>query len=158
VLERWKSDFENLLNQNSDQVIVNNDNINENSYDATILNETITREKIAKAVEHAKLRKTCGIDEIPVEVLKKPTAIELLYIICKGCLELGKVPDQWTSGIINPIFKPGSDDKKDPLSYWGITLISVPSKIYCNVLNTRLLTRGLMNIKYFETEWFPRET
>jgi hypothetical protein len=58
--------FENLLIQNSDQVIVSNDNINENSYDATILNETITREKIAKAVEHAKLRKTCGIDEIPV--------------------------------------------------------------------------------------------
>ena len=93
MLERWKSDFENLLNQNSDQVIVSNDNINENTYDATILNETITREEIAKAVEHAKLRKACGIDEIPAEVLKNPTAIELLYIICNGCFELGKVPD-----------------------------------------------------------------
>ena len=93
MLERWKSDIENLLNQNSDQVIVNNDNINENSYDATILNETITREEIGKAVEHAKLRKACGIDEISAEVLKNPTAIELLYIICNGCSELGKVPD-----------------------------------------------------------------
>ena len=138
MLERWKSDFENLLNQNSDQVIVSNDNINENTYDATILNETITREEIAKAVEHAKLRKACGIDDIPAVVLKNPTAVELLYIICNGCFELGKVPDRWTSGIINPIFKRGSDDKKDPLSYRGITLISVPSKIYCNVLNTRL--------------------
>ena len=91
MLDRWKSDFENLLNQNSDQVIVNNDNINENSYDTTILNETITREEIAKAVEHAKLRKACGIDEIPAEVLKNPTAIELLYIICNVCFELGKV-------------------------------------------------------------------
>ena len=81
-------------------------------------------------MEHAKLRKACGIDEIPAEVLKNPTAIELLYIICNECFELGKVPDQWTSGIINPIFKPRFDEKKDPLIYRGITVISVPSKIY----------------------------
>ena len=130
MLERWKSDFENLLNQNSDQVIVNNDNINENSYDATILNETITREEIAKAVEPAKLRNACGIDEIHAEVLINSTAIEFLYIICNGCFERGKVPGQWTSGIIKPIFKSGSDDKEYPLNYRGITLIAVPSKIY----------------------------
>jgi hypothetical protein len=130
VLERWKSDFENLLNQNSDQVIVNNDNINENSYDATILNETITREEIAKAVEHAKLRNACGIDEIHAEVLINSTAIEFLYIICNGCFERGTVPGQWTSGIIKPIFKSGSADKEDPLNYRGITLKAVPSKTY----------------------------
>jgi hypothetical protein len=50
-------------------------NINENSYDATILNETITREEIAKAVEHAKLLNACGIDEIHAEVLKNSTAV-----------------------------------------------------------------------------------
>jgi hypothetical protein len=49
-----------------------------NSYDAAILNETSTREEIAKAVEHAKLLNACGIDEIHAEVLKNSTAIDLL--------------------------------------------------------------------------------
>jgi hypothetical protein len=40
-----------------------------------------------------------------------------------------RVPDQWTKGIINSIYKSGSDSRKNPLNYRGITLISVPSKI-----------------------------
>ena len=71
-------------------------------------------------------------------MLKNKTVIDLLFIICNGCFELGRVPDQWTKGIINPIYKSGSDSRKNPLNYRGITLISVPSKIYCYVLNTRL--------------------
>jgi len=62
----------------------------------------------------------------------------LLFQIISGCFNLGKVPVQWNSGIINPIFKKGSDDDRQPLNYRGITLISVPCKIYCNILNHRL--------------------
>ncbi|CAC5374152.1 unnamed protein product [Mytilus coruscus] len=53
-------------------------------------------------------------------------------------VELGIVPDQWTKGIINSNLKSGSDTRNNPLNYRGITLISVPSKIYCYVLNARL--------------------
>ena len=42
------------------------------------------------------------------------------------------------SAIIYPISKQGSDDDRQPLNYRGITLISVPCKIYCNILNHRL--------------------
>jgi len=53
-----------------------------------------------------------------------------------GYFELGKVPSQWTTGIINPLLKAGINDDRNPLNYRGITLISVPSKIYASVLNT----------------------
>jgi hypothetical protein len=44
-----------------------------------------------------------------------------------------------SSLVIGPlIFKKGSDDDRQPLNYRGITLISVPCKIYCNILNHRL--------------------
>jgi hypothetical protein len=36
----------------------------------------------------------------------------LLFQIISGCFNLGKVPVQWNSGIINPIFKQGLDDDK----------------------------------------------
>ncbi|CAC5366805.1 Fibrinogen-like protein A,Ryncolin-4,Angiopoietin-related protein 7,Ficolin-3,Ficolin-1-B,Ficolin-2,Ryncolin-1,Tenascin-R,Fibrinogen-like protein 1,Fibrinogen C domain-containing protein 1-A,Ryncolin-3,Tenascin,Fibrinogen C domain-containing protein 1,Ryncolin-2,Techylectin-5B,Angiopoietin-2,Fibrinogen alpha chain,Ficolin-1-A,Ficolin-1,Fibrinogen C domain-containing protein 1-B,Angiopoietin-4 [Mytilus coruscus] len=108
------------------------------AYDVTTLNDPISREEIIKAVESAKVRTATGFDKIPAEVLKNPTAVELLFVICNGCFELGKVPEQWTTGIINLIFKTGSDDRKNPMNYRGITLVSVPSKIYCHVLNSRL--------------------
>ena len=89
----------------------------------TELNEPISREEIIVAVERAKLRKAAGFDEIPAEVLKNQTAIDLLFIICNGCFELGRVSDQWTKGRINPIDKSGSDSRNNPLNYRGIALI-----------------------------------
>jgi predicted ABC-type ATPase len=47
----------------------------------TELNEPISREKIIVAVERVKLRKAAGFDEIPAEVLKNQTVIDLLFII-----------------------------------------------------------------------------
>ncbi|CAC5425906.1 unnamed protein product [Mytilus coruscus] len=124
VLGKWKSDFEQLFSVNPNVRPPAYDNeTRENQPDVTELNEPISREEIIVAVERAKLRKATGFDEIPAEVLKNPTAIDLLHLICNGCFELGKVPDQWTKGIINPIFKCGSDTRNNPLNYRGITLI-----------------------------------
>ncbi|CAC5419450.1 unnamed protein product [Mytilus coruscus] len=111
---------------------------NQNITDLPDLNNNITRDEIVKAVEHTKLRKAAGYDEIPSEVLKNESAIDLLHVICNGCFELGKVPEQWTCGVVNPILKPGTNDKRLPTNYRGITITSVPSKIYCSVLNSRL--------------------
>ena len=77
----------------------------------------------------AKLRKAAGIDDILAEVLKNDVAVNSLFQIINGCCNLEKVPVQWNSGIINPIFKHGSDDDRQSLNYRGITLISVLCKI-----------------------------
>ncbi|CAC5376665.1 unnamed protein product [Mytilus coruscus] len=140
VLDRWKEDFRQLFNsdENNDETIpqsVESQNVHR---DITELNEPITREEVITAVTRAKVRKATGIDDIPAEVLKNDTAIELLYQIISGCFQLGKVPLEWTRGIINPILKPNADDERIPLNYRGITLISVPCKIYCIILNQRL--------------------
>ena len=50
--------------------------------------------------------------------------------------------NDWTKGIINPIFKGG--ELSDPLNYRPITLLSVPCKIYTDILNRRL-TQWLEN-------------
>ena len=46
----------------------------------------------------------------------------------------------YIQGIVYRILKPGVDDNRLPLNYHGITLVSVPSKIYCKVFNYRLDT------------------
>ena len=44
------------------------------------------------------------------------------------------VPKQWREGLI---FKKG--DREDPGNYRGITLLSVVGKVFCKILNNRLV-------------------
>lgn len=62
--------------------------------------------------------------------------MNVLYKIISEAFELGIVPEQWQKSIVSPIPKAG--DNRDPLNYRGISLISIPCKIYCDVLNRRL--------------------
>ena len=86
----------------------------------------------------AKLRKAARLDNIPAEVLRNPVCVESLHKIITFCFQSGTVPSEWNIGLIKPIPKGDGKDPRDPLSYRGITLISIPSKIYADILNIRL--------------------
>ena len=150
VLEKWKTDYSNLLNpestENFDQEhyetvlrqlhehsVINNRQINMDS-----LNTDITYQEVYDAVYRAKLRKAAGFDGIPSEVLRYDICVELLCKIISHCFKTGEVPSEWTRGIINPIPKSETKDARNPLSYHGISLLSVPYKIYADILNQRL--------------------
>ena len=47
------------------------------------------------------------------------------------------VPRQWREGLIVNIFKKG--DREDPANYRGITLLSAVGKVFCKILNNRLV-------------------
>ena len=44
---------------------------------------------------------------------------------------------QWREGLIVNLFMKG--DREDPGNYGGITLLSVVGKVFCKVLNNRLV-------------------
>ena len=52
-------------------------------------------------------------------------------------LNTGHIPDNWTIGIIKPIFK-NKGSKNDTDNYRGITLLSCLGKLFTATLNTRL--------------------
>ena len=64
--------------------------------------------------------------------------IQMLFEIVSYAFEKGIVPTDWNKGIIQPIPKSSSNDPRLPSNFRGITLMSVPCKIYCQILNTRL--------------------
>uniref|UniRef100_A0A8C9TQF7 Reverse transcriptase domain-containing protein n=1 Tax=Scleropages formosus TaxID=113540 RepID=A0A8C9TQF7_SCLFO len=49
---------------------------------------------------------------------------------------MGTVPLEWQTGVVVPIFKKG--DRRVCANYQGITLLSLPSKVYAGVLERRL--------------------
>jgi len=54
------------------------------------------------------------------------------------CFNIGIVPTLWSKSVICPIPKASTLDKRDPLSYRGISLAPAMYKLYCYILNNRL--------------------
>ena len=51
------------------------------------------------------------------------------------------VRKEWREGLIVDLFKRG--DNEEPVYYKGITLLSVVRKVFCKILNNRLVPRVL---------------
>lgn len=142
VLETWKGSFNQLLNpitsyQHDESRIPNNlDDENDNE---GYLNDVIHLNEIKAALHRMKDNKAEGIDEIPSEVLKNHHLLNVLSSLFNQCFTLGKIPDLWKCGIITPVVKSSTTDTRDPLSYRGITITPAIYKLYCNILNNRLM-------------------
>ena len=52
-------------------------------------------------------------------------------------LASGNVPEQWSVGVIKPIYKSSGDDT-DPSNYRGIPLLGCLGKLFSNLINHRL--------------------
>ena len=106
--------------------------------DISALNQPITVSEVKDAVYRAKARKAAEYDDIHSEVLMNEPCIDLLHKIISASFETGDIPDMWRTGIISPIPKSAKDDPRDPMSYRGLTLLSIPCKVYMSILNSRL--------------------
>ncbi|MCG8033469.1 MAG: reverse transcriptase family protein, partial [Candidatus Thiodiazotropha taylori] len=94
--------------------------------------------ELQKVVRRAKQNKAPGFDEIPADVLKNDTACSFLLKLFNICFLVGKVPNEWSKCVLNPIPKSSSLDKNDPLSYRGIALAPASYKLFCALINNRL--------------------
>ena len=104
-----------------------------------ILNVPISHCEVKKVVNSAKNGKSSGFDKIPYEVLKFPIIIDVLHALFSLCFDTDILPSVWKKAMISPIPKDSTKEKRIPLNYRGISLLSVVSKLYSAVLNNRFL-------------------
>jgi len=98
----------------------------------------IDQVEISKAVNKLKKKKAAGLDGIPAELLKcggeaLVKGMTQLFIIIWHTED---VPKEWRQGVIVPLPKKGC--LSDCNNWRGITLFSVPGKVFCSVLLNRL--------------------
>ena len=131
--------FEMFNNMNSEQGNQGNstdfDLNNNNSY----LNDLITEKEVKDSIKKLKTNKAYGVDLVINEFLKVSTE-KMLTIYTKlfnVVLLTGIIPNDWTIGVIKPIYKnKGSSD--DPNNYRGITILSCFGKLFTSILNDRI--------------------
>src|SRR5699024_552234 len=91
---------------------------------------SLTADEVVKAIERTKTGKAAGDDEIRPEMLKAVggTGIDWLTRVFQVAWDIGEAPLDWQASIVVPIFKKG--DKRDCSNYRGISLLSLPGKLY----------------------------
>uniref|UniRef100_A0A8C9SX65 ribonuclease H n=1 Tax=Scleropages formosus TaxID=113540 RepID=A0A8C9SX65_SCLFO len=82
--------------------------------------------------------KAPGVDEIRPEFLKSLDVVGLSWLtrLCSIAWSSGTVPLDWQTGVVVPLFKKG--DRRLRSNYRGITLLSLPGKVYAGVLERRI--------------------
>ena len=134
-LNRWAEHFEALLNRPAPQ---NPPVIEPATVDLPIRCDKPTREEIRKAITLMKNGKAAGPDGIPVEALKVDlnASTEMLYPLFERIWEEEEMPTDWKEGHLIKLPKKG--DLGNCNNYRGITLLSVPGKIFNRVLLERM--------------------
>ena len=86
-----------------------------------ILDRKFTLQEIDSAVKHLKNGKATGSDDIRNEYIsyEKQQLKSVLKILINEIYDNGIYPEQWSSGIIVPVYKKGT--REDPSHYRGIT-------------------------------------
>ena len=100
------------------------------------LDRQIEKAEIVKCICKLKNNKTGGSDGLVGELLKYGGSgmVYLLEHLFRVVWHEEVVPKEWREGLI---VKKG--DKEEPGNYRGITLLSVVGKVFCKILNNRLV-------------------
>ena len=145
VKRRWSEYFEELMNVNSQgKAIVTCMGMKEGG-GRVYEQSDIKREEIVKAIGDLKCGKAPGIDGITAEMLKYggEAISDWMHAMCILAWKEGRVPQDWTKATIVPVYK-GKGDKSECGSYRGISLLSIPGKVYGKILIGRVqeITNG----------------
>ena len=94
------------------------------------LDKEISAQEVLSAIKDAPNAKVVGIDEIPMEWIKRGSdgIKEAVTMLFQRAFREEDVPDDWRSGVVVPIPKAG--DTKQIENYRGITLLSTIGKTF----------------------------
>jgi len=100
--------------------------------------DDITETETEEATGAQKNNMSAGTDEITAELLQHggPDTVAVLTRLMNSCWRGEEVPSDWTRGIIVKLPKKGNTSECN--NWRGITLLSVPGKVFCAVVLNRL--------------------
>ncbi|KAK3571289.1 hypothetical protein QTP86_005929 [Hemibagrus guttatus] len=145
IVGRWKEYFKGLLNP-TDTPSVEEPEAKDSEVDSFI-----TQAEVTEVVQQLLGGKAPGVDEIRPEYLKSLDVVGLSWLtrLCNIAWRSGTVPLDWETGVVVPLFTKG--DRRVCSNYRGITLLSLPGKVYSRERNSLLLERRVRPV--LEGSW-----
>ena len=136
VKNRWKEYFRELFNGEEREIGTRR----EDEESEEEMPDDIKEDEVRKSIWKLKSGKSSGVCGIQGELLKAggEVTVKWLQEIYSMVWRTGVVPRDWRRAVIVPIHKKGS--KKLRKTYRGISLLSVPGKVFASILNHRVRT------------------
>src|SRR5579871_1132198 len=137
--ERWAEHFKEVLNRPSPSITPDfGAETTMPPLDTSLDNFSLKEMK--QAIMKLKNNKACGSDDISGEMLKSADDESLGYLldIMNNVWQNETPPSDWKDGVIFKIPKKG--DLSNCNNWRGITLLSIPGKLFCSILMERLRT------------------
>ena len=134
-IARWEEHFREVLNRPEPEVTANIEKSN------TFLDIDVSPPselEVRASIRNLKNGKACGIDGISAEMLKADldTSSKILTTFFRSVWDSNAIPEDWSKGLIVKLPKKGNIQFCD--NWRGITLLSVPSKVFCRILLRRI--------------------
>ena len=146
IKQRWKEYFEWLWNVHDGWRAELTESGCGDMHELTNGELKIRMEDVRKAVKKLKGGKSPGVNGITSEMLKcgGESLLEWLRRVGNECVLEEKVPNNWMRTII-PIYM-GRGDRSKCKNYRGISLLSIPGKVYGRILIEKVhsLPEGLI--------------
>lgn len=135
---RWVEHFKDTLNQPA-PVATHDFTVFPPPCELEVDMSDIMDAEVAAAIRHLKNNKAPGLDQISAEMLKAggDEVVRVLTTLLNDCWHMERVPNDWRQGVIVKLPKKGN--LADCNNWRGITLLSVPGKVFCLVLLKRIL-------------------
>uniref|UniRef100_A0A146KQ35 RNA-directed DNA polymerase from mobile element jockey n=1 Tax=Lygus hesperus TaxID=30085 RepID=A0A146KQ35_LYGHE len=163
IMKRWREYFSELLSGPSSNHYAEDQDQVEDDFSTPQALEEATREELPtpddnptmdelrSALQSMKLGKSAGHDGITPEMLKYmgPVGEEMLMKVFTIAWDTATIPKDWEVSVIVPIFK-NKGDNRECSSHRGISLLSVPGKLYGRILERRL--RGEIEAELHEAQ------
>ena len=133
--KRWAEHFTEVLNTEAPTITADPPAPND---DLDIATGVPTLQEVTHAIKQMKTGKSPGIDNICIELLKTDviTAGNIFTGLFSDIWTANEIPRDWNTNLIVKIPKKGDLQNCD--NWRGITLLSMPSKIFCRVLLNRI--------------------
>ena len=109
------------------------------------LDDIISSEEMLAALRAMKKSNACGIDSITNDIMRAFTVNypEFISALFNCILRSNEFPTEWSTSLVVPIHKKGS--KASITNYRGISLIPSFCKLFCSILNNRIINWATTN-------------
>jgi hypothetical protein len=161
VLSEWEKQYKYLYNfipENGTfddefyNMTINGELRHEQMYTLAGCDSDITADEVRKVMRRAKANKAVGIDNLPNEILKHESSLEVLTVLFNKIYDTGLTPSDWKLAVIKPLPKNSMTDPRLPLQYRGISLLSTVYKLFTSIINDKMIVIAEENDLYADEQ------
>ena len=159
VKARWAGYFEELYRADPPSRELPADAVQALVADPPVSCDPPTLDEVRKALSQLKDGKAPGVCGVYAEMLKaggEAALLSLHTLIC-SVWSTGVIPTDWKQGIVVPIWK-GKGDVRECNNYRGVTLLSVPGKVFARVILNRVRQQLLKHQRPEQSGFTPKRS